>query len=55
MKSYPLNIFTKTLQGYWTTLSIIGAYFALIVGVWVGIKFLHFRAARPVRSAEAST
>ncbi|MFB0515596.1 MAG: hypothetical protein ACETWG_03205 [Candidatus Neomarinimicrobiota bacterium] len=44
----PMNVFANTLQGYWITVGIIVAYFIFIIALWRGIKFLRFRADKPV-------
>jgi len=43
-----LKISASTLQGYWITLGIIAVYFVLLIGVWLGIKFLSIRVTQPI-------
>jgi len=43
-----LKISASTLQGYWITIGIIAAYFVILIGVWLGIKFLSIRVTQPI-------
>jgi len=43
-----LKISVCTLPGYWITMGIIAAYFVILIGVWLGIKFLSIRVTQPI-------